>query len=638
MNPNQYYISQSPASLRTALAQDMGALFATSVLHYGLVANDSTAATSNTSLLKKLVSYTQSATGFGGRLVFPNLTGSDVYWFNDFVDFRPGIAIDLQWCTWQFTRNAATGNENNAGALMAIRDCVIENGYINFNFPSAAGTGCAAIFLGARGTEGAFYTPFYDAVYFAATGRTLGNITLRNLFITSNAPGQRCIEGLGGFRNVLIENVWCDGQTVADGFYAEYGFATDGGGVATARTSSHGNITFRNCVFTNLLSTGVGVGYNGAYDLIIDGIRVVGAASVAAIGFGEAFYLQPWTPNQDAGGVTKRTATIRNVVGAGLTGSGIIVQGANTSSVAAGYLASVINALAAPALYVAQTDLVSALIDSVVLNGTSSGNGLQLIGGARIEVSNGRIVGFGNGINTTNEATRVSIRGVDIFDSNNNGINIGQNFPVYSPARLAGVSISDCFIAGSINSGISLAFVQSCKIVGNRFGYLIAHDGKAETTQDAAVSVAATATGVVCDGNYVAAVTTGNAYVSAVSGTFTGYNTVLNATGVITQSAGWDSSINSVSPNRGDVSFTYTPHADFTTQLFTTALTANRTMALSTTNALLGDRVRTVRTGLGAFTLTVNGTTVLPAGASAWCEHEYNGTAWIEIGAGTPLL
>lgn len=607
------------------------------VLKLGLVPNDPTAAAQNTALLRSLTSYKLNPIGWTGQVIFQNTTGADFYEFNDFIDNREGVSIDLRNCIFRVTKAAPTGNENNAGALMFLRDSVLENGTIELNFPSGTGTGCTALFLGARGNEGSFYNPLYDAVYFAATGRTMGNITIRNINIKINAPGQRGISMLGGLQNVLFENVWIDGQNVSDGFYGEYGFATDGAGVASARQSSHGNnIRFVNFKATNLVSTGSGgIAYNGAYNVMIDGLRVLNAPAAFSFGFGEAYYAAPWS-GQDGSGATKRTVTVRNVVGKGLTASGGTIQGANTSSVATGYAAGTINALPAPALYLAQSDLVGAIIDGVFLSGTSAGNGLQIVGADRIDISNARIIGFGNGIQLTNEVTRYSIKNVDIFDSSGVGIVVGANFPVWSPARNSVGSITGCFIAGSGSNAINLAFTDSCRVEVNRFGYLLAHDGKSETTQDIAVNVASTATGVICDGNYVSAVTVGVAY--AMAGTSSGGNNILNASGVVTNSGLWENALKSISPNRGDVSFAYVPHADYTTQRFGTALTANRAMTLSTTTAVAGDRVRTLRTGLGAFTLTVNGSTVLPISATGWCEHEYDGSAWNEIGAGSPLL
>lgn len=512
---------------------------------YGILPNNAAFATANTAALRQLASYKLHATGWTGKVVFENTTGSDVYYTNDFVDLRAGVSIDLQGCTLQCTKSAATGNENNSGAIMAIRDSVIENGTINLSFAAGSGTGCTALFLGARGTEGSFYNPFYDAVYLAATGRTLGNITVRNMYITTNGPGLRCISALGGLQDVLFENVWTEGQSVADGFYAEYGFATDGGGVSTSRQSSHGNnIRFVNFKATNLLTTGVAIGYNGAYAVSIQGLRVIGqAASAYSFGFGEAYYYQPWT-GQDGSQSNRRTVTIRDVIAKNLLGSGGIIQGAGTSSVAGGYLSTVINALGTPALYKAQSDMVSATIDGFAMNGTSAGNAFQIIGAERVEICNGRAVGFGHAVNFTAEVTQYNIHDCTFLDSTGTAVQIGAGFPVWSPARFSVGRIDNCFIAGSTGAALSLLLTDSCMISNNRFGYETAHDGQAETTQTSAVVAGATCAGVVCESNNVGG-STSTAY--SLSGSLTSDNGcfVNNPQGITTIGGAWG--INGVS-------------------------------------------------------------------------------------------
>lgn len=89
-----------------------------------------------------------------------------------------------------------------------------------------------------------------------------------------------------------------------------------------------------------------------------------------------------------------------------------------------------------------------------------------------------------------------------------------------------------------------------------------------------------------------------------------------------------------VSADRGDASVTLVPGTDQDVQRFATALTANRTITLSTTGAVNGDRFRIVRTGLGAFTLDVGGLKTLPAATASWAEVEYNGAAWVLVGYG----
>lgn len=88
------------------------------------------------------------------------------------------------------------------------------------------------------------------------------------------------------------------------------------------------------------------------------------------------------------------------------------------------------------------------------------------------------------------------------------------------------------------------------------------------------------------------------------------------------------------SANRGDASVSLTVGADAYEQRFETALTADRTVTLSTVGARSGDRFRVVRTGLGAFTLAVGALKTIPAGTAAWVEVTYNGASWVLSGYG----
>jgi len=90
-----------------------------------------------------------------------------------------------------------------------------------------------------------------------------------------------------------------------------------------------------------------------------------------------------------------------------------------------------------------------------------------------------------------------------------------------------------------------------------------------------------------------------------------------------------------VSADRGDASVTLTAGTDAQTQRFATALTANRTVTLSATGAVSGDRFRVVRTGLGAFTLDVGGLKTIASATAAWVDVEHDGTAWRLTGYGT---
>ncbi len=93
--------------------------------------------------------------------------------------------------------------------------------------------------------------------------------------------------------------------------------------------------------------------------------------------------------------------------------------------------------------------------------------------------------------------------------------------------------------------------------------------------------------------------------------------------------------IEGASADRGDANVTLTAGADASTQFFSTALTANRTITLSTTGAYNGAKFRIVRSGLGNFTLTVGAVKVLPANTAAWCDVMYDGGAWRLTAYGT---
>lgn len=84
-----------------------------------------------------------------------------------------------------------------------------------------------------------------------------------------------------------------------------------------------------------------------------------------------------------------------------------------------------------------------------------------------------------------------------------------------------------------------------------------------------------------------------------------------------------------VGANRGDASVTLVWGTDVTVQRFSTALTANRTVTLSATNAVNGSWFRVVRTGLGIFTLDVGGLKTIASATAATVDVHYDGSAWV---------
>jgi hypothetical protein len=92
------------------------------------------------------------------------------------------------------------------------------------------------------------------------------------------------------------------------------------------------------------------------------------------------------------------------------------------------------------------------------------------------------------------------------------------------------------------------------------------------------------------------------------------------------------------STDKGDADVALVAGKNHTVQMFETALTANRTVTVSK-DAKRGDIFRIVRSGLGAFTLTVTdgvAIKVMPANTAAWCEIAFEASSlrWKLIGYG----
>lgn len=83
-----------------------------------------------------------------------------------------------------------------------------------------------------------------------------------------------------------------------------------------------------------------------------------------------------------------------------------------------------------------------------------------------------------------------------------------------------------------------------------------------------------------------------------------------------------------VSADRGDANVTLVWGVDVPIQRFATALTANRTVTLSATNAVNGAWFRVCRSGLGAFTLDVGGLKTIASLTAAFVDVHYDGSAW----------
>jgi hypothetical protein len=89
--------------------------------------------------------------------------------------------------------------------------------------------------------------------------------------------------------------------------------------------------------------------------------------------------------------------------------------------------------------------------------------------------------------------------------------------------------------------------------------------------------------------------------------------------------------------NVGDADLTLTPFSSFTTNCWQSPITANRTVTLSTTNAVSGLKFRVVRgaAATGAFNLNVGTGPLKSLAAGQWCDVEYDGTVWRLTAAGS---
>lgn len=93
-------------------------------------------------------------------------------------------------------------------------------------------------------------------------------------------------------------------------------------------------------------------------------------------------------------------------------------------------------------------------------------------------------------------------------------------------------------------------------------------------------------------------------------------------------SVGWMPVGNEVGAGNGDAAATLTVQGSPNYQRWDTALTADRAVTLSTTEAYNGARFHIRRTGGGAFNLNVGTGPLKALAANQWCEVVYDGSAW----------
>lgn len=589
---------------------------------YGILPNDAGLATANTTILNALLEPTVA--GYKGTVLFPGLLGDDTYFFDDRIAVRDGIEIDGCHTTFYVTKTGEADDTNGA-FLHALRHFTLKNVKIEINYTYVTGTNAFnAIALGGRDATAVDWHALWDA----EESEPFGNITIQNVEIDyTGGAYSKAIYMLGGLQNCLLENIRIKGNDTLDfGIGYEFGFATSNA-TANLRESSHmHNAVFKNIYCEGLAESASGAGLRlaGAYNVSVIGYKQIGGNNGIVVGPGEALFYRPWAGVDDIG--TSRWINIESATFSDLEGNALDFAGASANT---GYLSG---------LTIDEedlTDLYSVTVDGFLAdftNSTGPGFGVNSSCG-HTNISNGHILAAAKGIVLTNEAVMFDINNVDVYDSDSIGMQIGLDSNIFSPKRRQIGSIRNSHIAGSgSNSGIVVDNAEMVTVSTCRFGYETNHDGKSETTQTGAINCQGTAVVRAVD-NFVAGVASGNAYLSA-----TGAKGILvNPRGIRTASSLWrlESSTQWVSTNVGDANKTLIAVTHASTQRWTTALTANRTVTLSTSGALHGDKFRVVRTGLGAFTLNVGGLKTIPASTAAWVDVEYTGSAWILTGYGT---
>ena len=500
------------------------------VRRFGIVANVPTAATLNTKAFRALVAPEGTFTGF---IFFPNVTGADVYHFDGMIAIHDNVHIDLLGSKLRFHK-ISEATDRASGFLFPLRDFHLENGSIIVDYEMGSGVGSAgsAIHIGNRGTDSFHAPPIYDS----ELPVPMGNIVLRNLRITSNVPKGNAIEMTGGLTGVTIENVWIDGQgQLNGGIYYEFGWATRG--TADLRETSHAhNLRLVNITISNLnRAAGSAITLAGAYNSVVDGLYVNGAAAAFTGTTGESLNCRPWKGVDQVG--AKRTIVLRNIIAARVTATAIWFTGAQKS--ANGYLAK-------SGLGIAdQTDLADYSMDGFAIEGTSNGWGI-MVSANKVDIRNGRITGFQRGIVQSDDCTRIAINSVDVFGCDGTGIQLHMGGTLWVPPREKMGEVRNCFISGNskkivgASPGIDLDMCAGFLIQNNRIGFEKMHDGHDEPTQGNAIQLGSRCSRVLCIGNYVGGVSSGSVAYYAPSNSGALGNTIQLPGGIMTTHGPWE--------------------------------------------------------------------------------------------------
>ena len=476
------------------------------VLRYQLIPNDATARARNTAILRKLVSAT-GASPYTGRVRFTNTTGADVYYFDDIIQVKDGIVLDLDGSTLDFAKRYVVADDY-MGFLTFVRDVTIENGAINVNYDGIAGKNAGSgLRIGSR--RGYPFGGFTRGIEDEDLTVAQGGITVRNLRVTTNNASAAPILMLGGLDGVSMENVLVDGQGAAiKGIYYEFGFWHHNHIPARTQSSHARNLSFKN-IYISDLNTGSAVAFSlvGALSAWVSGLWIDGSFNGVVIRSGEALYYNVGTPGVGA----RARIVLENINGKNIASNGIYLQGAERAS--GGYLSAIIAALPANRAAAAQTDLIEFFLNGFSID--ASGVGLRVSGPSVIR--NGSLHGTASSGQVIIDDECVQFDFDDVRVVGSSGIGIRANFggAVWNPARLKIGSIRNCLVAGNGGPSISIDKFQSVLIENCRLGDKTVNDPFAEAIQMNDVSASAATARLVCGGKH-----------ASISGGKTAYATI----------------------------------------------------------------------------------------------------------------
>ena len=497
------------------------------VSRYKVVPNNTDARTANSVALKKLLSAS-GRSRFAGSLRFANTTGNDTYHFDDFIEIKEGVHIDLQGCTLAFTRSYAPA-DNTKGFLMLVRDVTIENGTLDIRYDGTGGINAGmALRIGSR--NGYSFGTFASGIQDETLPRTMGKVVVRRVGITTNNP-QTAVLLLGGLDDVSLEDVHIDGQGRSTcGIYYEFGFWHYEARPANRKSSHARNLSLRNIYIRRMdAAAGLGLGIVGAMSANVQGLWVDGASGGLDCRSGEALYYNVGKPYERS----KAQVVLENINCTNIGGTGIALTGAEAAR--GGSLKPVIAALAAGPAAAAQTDRLSFSLDSFSVD--ARGMGLKVSGPATVR--NGSLHGLsGSGqLVITDECVQFEFDSVRIVDSSNVGVRANFGAAIWNPPRLKTGSFRNCVVAGNTGPGFAIGNSRSVQIENCRIGYSARYDGADESRQTSGVMVAAAGgAGVVCRGCYVTTSAGALAYVN--NGRRQNGCEIWNARGTTTHTAG----------------------------------------------------------------------------------------------------